>query len=281
MLSKYEHATKFLKDDTLLSCPICNEILKEYDHSLICNNNHLFNISKKGTTVLLNTSNYKDSKIYNHNLFYNRRKFIEQLFYNKMYNKIETIINEYFSKNRIINVLDLGCGEGSHTLTILKNINKKYKYYGFDYSKNAIDMASDYNDANRFYFVADVNNIPAKDNSIDLIIDILSPYNEKEIKRVLKKNGLFIKVSPNKNYLKELRESLNIETYEKEKEIENNFRKHFKSADKTIIRDTLPIDKNDFEYLLNMTPIHNKKVVEAPKNITIDLVLYIVKGEKI
>ena len=281
MLSKYEYATSFLKNDSLLVCPICKENLKNFDHSLVCNNNHSFNISKKGTTVLLNSSNYRDSKIYNHDLFYNRRKFIEKSYYNKMYSAIEKIISKQFSNNEIINVLDLGCGEGLHTLKILNNIDKNYNYYGFDYSKSAVDMASDFNDKNRFYFVADVNNIPVNDNSIDLIIDILSPYNGKEIKRVLKKNGIFIKISPDKNYLKQLRDSLNIESYEKEDEVENNFRKHFKNIDKNIIKDTISIDEKDFDYLLNMTPIHDKKVIKITKNITIDLVLYIVRGEEL
>ena len=49
-------------------------------------------------------------------------------------------------------------------MNILNSLKLNYVYYGFDYSKTAIDMASYYNSDVRFYFVADVNNVPIKDN---------------------------------------------------------------------------------------------------------------------
>ena len=245
----------------------------------MCKNKHTYDISKKGITTLVSHNHIKESKIYNYELFSNRRKFIQKMYYKDLYNKIINIINQNFDKK--INIIDLGCGEGAHTMNILNSLKLNYVYYGFDYSKTAIDMASYYNSDVRFYFVADVNNVPIKDNSIDLIIDILSPYNQSEIKRLLKKNGIFVKVAPGKDYLKEMRAATNISTYDKDVEVEQNLNKNFKVVKKEHILNTYPITKDDFKLLLKMSPMYNDKVFKIPEKITIDLMIYIMNGEEL
>ncbi len=279
MLSKFEYSKNFLKNDDLLICPICKEKLILMDHSLVCKNKHTYDISKKGITTLVSHSHIKESKIYNYELFLNRRNFIQKMYYKDLYDEIIHIINEHF--NNKINIVDLGCSEGAHTMNILNLLEQTYMYYGFDYSKVAIDMASCYNSDVRFYFVADVNNVPIKDNSIDLIIDLLSPYNQSEIKRLLKNNGVFIKVAPGKDYLKEMRAAANISTYDKDEEVEQNLNKNFKVVKKKHILNTFPITKDDFKLLLKMSPMYNDKVFKVPKIITIDLMVYIMNGEKL
>ena len=279
MLSKFDYSKNFLKNDDLLICPICKERLILNDHSLVCKNKHTYDISKKGITTLVSHNHIKESKIYNYELFSNRRKFIQKMYYKDLYNKIINIINQNFDKK--INIIDLGCGEGAHTMNILNSLKLNYVYYGFDYSKTAIDMASYYNSDVRFYFVADVNNVPIKDNSIDLIIDILSPYNQSEIKRLLKKNGIFVKVAPGKDYLKEMRAATNISTYDKDVEVEQNLNKNFKVVKKEHILNTYSITKDDFKLLLKMSPMYNDKVFKIPEKITIDLMIYIMNGEEL
>lgn len=275
MTSKFEYSKNFIENDGILICPICKKNLYFKEHSLVCENSHNFNISKKGITNLVSHSYIKESNIYNYDLFFNRRCFIQKMFYQKLYDKIISIINKHFDKN--INILDLGCGEGAHTINILNNLKQNYKYYGFDYSKIAIQMASDYNFNNRFYFVGDVNNIPIKDHSTHLIIDILSPYNQLEVKRVLKKKGLFIKVSPGKDYLKELRLAAGLSTYDKEIDVEQSLRKNFKEVRKEKILIICPITNEDVMLLLKMSPIRSKKILKKFNTITIDLNIYIIK----
>ncbi len=275
MLKKFDYCKLFLGNDKLLICPKCKKKLKLDNHFLICENKHTYDISKKGTVMLVSNNHVKESKIYNYDLFFYRRLFTQKLFYKKLYEKIGNIVNDFFKGD--ITILDLGCGEGTHTVNILNLLKCKYFYYGFDYSKVAIDMASDYNGDCRFYFVSDVNDIPIKDNSTNLILDILSPYNKGEVNRLLKDNGLFIKVSPGENYLKELREVLGISLYDKEADVEENLNKNFNNVKKERILQTYKINEEEFNYLLNMTPIENKCVKMIPDKVTIDLIIYIVK----
>lgn len=141
----------------------------------------------------------------------------------------------------------------------------------------AIEIASDYNYPNRFYFVGDVNRLPIKSNSIDIVLDILSPFNEKEVKRVLKNNGLFIKVVPNTYYLRELKESINMPLYSNADAIEHNLVTKFNIINKYSLKYNLPITKEEYVFLFNMTPIKNKVNYHDVSNITIDLIIYFTK----
>ncbi len=258
-------------------CPFCNEKLNFYDTSLHCINNHTFNISKKGTTILYKTSKLKQDKIYNKNLFLNRRKFINSGFYDELHNKISTIINKY--DNGVI--LDMGSGEGTHDYKIKAKINNvETAIIGIDLAKDGIDLFNDHIEENFLGIVADLNNIPLKDESIDIILNILSPSNESEMSRLLKKDGIIIKVTPKKQYLHELRDVLNIKEYENEDIIFNNIKNKYEILDKDEYITTFNLNEEEFNYLINMTPLLNN-YNDIPKidKITIALNIYILRNK--
>lgn len=273
MQSKKEIGLDFIKNNYMdFICPYCKEKMHIEDSSLKCINNHTFDVTKKGTINFIISTKIKESKIYNEELFLSRRKFIEKEYYKQVYELIASDINKLNLNN--IKILDLGCGEGIHSINILKKIKNNYKYFGFDYSKDAINLASDYNSSNRFYFDGDVNNIPIATNSIDVIIDFLSPYSESEVKRVLKKGGLFIKIAPSSNYLIELRNASGLEKYQKQQEIIENLSKYFKNIVIENYKETFKIEKNDVENLIGMTPLKLKTTDLKIDKITIDLNVY-------
>lgn len=273
MQSKKEIGLDFIKNNYMdFICPYCKEKMHIEDSSLRCINNHTFDVTKKGTINFIISTKIKESKIYNEELFSSRRKFIEKEYYKQVYELIASDINKLNLNN--IKILDLGCGEGIHSINILKKIKNNYKYFGFDYSKDAINLASDYNSSNRFYFDGDVNNIPIATNSIDVIIDFLSPYSESEVKRVLKKGGLFIKIAPSSNYLIELRNASGLEKYQKQQEIIENLSKYFKNIVTENYKETFKIEKNDVENLIGMTPLKLKTTDLKIDKITIDLNVY-------
>ena len=277
MKSKKEIGLDFIKNNiNNFICPYCKNSLELNVTSLKCHNNHTFDLTKKGTTNFIASTKIKESKIYNEKLFTCRRKFIQKEYYEEVYNIIVETINSLNLNN--LSILDLGCGEGTHTINILNKISGNYNYCAFDYSKSAINLASDYNSTNRFYFDGDVNNIPITTNSIDVIIDFLSPYSESEVKRVLKKGGMFIKVAPNKDYLLELRQALGLNEYQKQAKVIDNLAKHFKNISTKTYTKSFAISKEDQDNLIGMTPINTtQNNLEIP-NITIDLNIYIIQN---
>lgn len=273
MQSKKEAGLNFIKKFyTDFICPYCKEKMYFAGESLKCTNKHTFDITKKGTINFIISPKIKESKIYNEKLFTCRRKFIENGYYNDVYELIANEINDLNLDD--ITILNLGCGEGIHSMNILSKIKSNYKYFGFDYSKDAINLASDCNSSNRFYFNGDVNNIPIASDGIDVIIDFLSPYSESEVKRVLKKGGIFIKIAPSSNYLLELREASGLGKYQEQQEIIDNLGKYFKDIVTENYQKTFKIKKGDIENLIGMTPLKLETNNLKIEQITIDLNVY-------
>lgn len=277
MLKKNEYAKKFLEKTSIFICPKCHSKLELENNTLKCSFSHTFDISKKGYVFLVDNSLYKPSKIYDYNLFENRRNFIKLNFYDEIYKIIAKRINAEF--NSKICILDLGCGESTHSKKIQNKIDIKNILLGTDYSKTAIELSSDYNDNNNFYFIGDVNNLPLRENSVDVVVDFLSPYNSEEISRVLKKHSLFIKVVPGKNYLSELRKEENLKEYNKELEIKDNLKKHFELYEEINYKKTFNINEEQKNFLVNMTPLKKKEGnnIDTFQNITIDMNIYFIR----
>ena len=281
MKNKYEIFISNIFNNNILMCPICKNSLTILNHELICTNNHVFTISKKGILFLVNSSNFKNSLIYNTTLFKNRRQFINKNYYNLVYDEIAKFINS-MSKNNI-NILDLGSGEGTHMHKILERVNKNWNLISIDYSRDAINLATYYTE-NNICIIGDINNLPLIDKSIDVVVDFLSPFNNEEVKRVLKDNGIIIKITPGNKYLNELRHVLKFEDYTKKEEIKLNFMKYFDIINEKEISKKYSITEEDTNNLLMMSPL--KKQFKNQKihidEITIDNVIYVgvCKNEK-
>jgi len=263
-----------------LICPICNSELSLIDKSLICEKNHTFDLSNKGYFALYKTSKIKNSKIYDTELFMHRRKFINYGFYEELHDLISKVINDKKTDNLI---LDLGCGEATHDKIILEKTNNNNKIIGVDISKDGIKMASDFVNNNIIPIVLDLNNLPFKGKTFDIIIDILSPSNEKEIKKVLKKDGIIIKVTPKKKYLYELREAFKIDDYKNEEEIDSNIRNNYNVLEKIEFEKTYNLNEEQLEALINMTPLLKTRSKSDKINInsiTISLNIYVLNSKE-
>lgn len=274
MKSKFNVCIENITNNDILICPLCHERLSINEHELKCLNNHNFTISKKGALFLNVSSNYKNSLIYNSQLFLNRRNFLNKNYYSEIYNVIANFINS-LSKDKI-NILDLGSGEGTHVQKILERVNKKWNLISVDYSKDAINLVTDYMD-NNICIVGDINNLPIKDECVDIIIDFLSPYNGQEVKRVLNDDGVIIKIAPSVHYLDELRNVLDLDDYSKREDIKCNFLRYFDIINEMEVNNTYDITSEDCNHLIMMSPLKdeykNKDI--CINKITINNMIYI------
>ncbi len=111
------------QNEKLFLCPVCTKPMRlNNGKSLICKNKHCFDLSKTGyINLLLNTVNTH----YDKKLFEARNKICKQGIYDHMLDKISTVIDTYHDFNESnVNVLDVGCGEGSHLANIIWNFKK-------------------------------------------------------------------------------------------------------------------------------------------------------------
>lgn len=180
MLKKIEYTKNNLLSDKIRDifiCPICNNAIKLQNTSLICKNKHCFDINKKGYFTLLKKNKLRIDNTYDLKLFKNRIDFINNGFYDELHLLISKIINK---KNNNKLIVDMGCGDGTHDDKILRLLNNNEVYIiGTDISKIGIECSSNYVSNNFVPLICDLNYMPLKDNSVDIILNILSPSNEQ------------------------------------------------------------------------------------------------------
>jgi 23S rRNA (guanine745-N1)-methyltransferase len=197
MLKKIEIARQWLVEHAdCFRCPVCQQSVEVKATSLICQNQHQFDLSKKGTLYFLKHAIQTE---YNKKMFTARGRMIQAGMYEPLLTKIAAKINQAAV------TLDVGCGEGGF-LTQLAHKGLAGTKIGFDLSKEGIYLASNQpNDA--FWCVADLTNLPFADDSINVLLNIFSPSHYREFQRVLAPGGLVVKVIPEADYLKELRQA--------------------------------------------------------------------------
>ena len=238
---------------TAFACPICQENLTLVESSLKCNNRHSFDLAKFGYVNL--APQIKQSANYDKENFQNRQQILEAGFYQAI---LEDISNLLATNPSAKTVLDIGCGEGFYSRKLQESHSEK-TFYAFDISKDSVQIAakSEPNWAVN-WFVGDLARLPIKDASMDILLDIFSPANYGEFRRVLSKDGILIKVIPTKNHLKEIRQKVQDQLTNKDysnQDIKNHFQEHFTILSSQTASLTKTITAEQLKALLSMTPL--------------------------
>ncbi|WP_458123898.1 putative RNA methyltransferase [Paenibacillus sp. Z3-2] len=247
------------KHQDIFRCPLCKKTMQVvYLQSLVCSNHHCFDIAKQGYVNLL--SRGMRTK-YDKKIFEYRRLISKDGIFNPLYGAVSQIIMNNHLSNEPIRVLDAGCGEGSHLNNIHTEINRTKPMdllaVGIDISKEGTSSAAAEH-PNAIWCVTDIANCPFQSQKFEFILNILSPANYSEFQRLLSDHGLVIKVVPNQDYLKELREILYMgskkQNYSNSLTI-NHFKKQFNLIDVESIQYQVNLNTQLIKPLLGMTPL--------------------------
>ncbi len=252
---KIEYGRGFMQQHlAIFKCPKCSEEFKEIkDNSAVCVKGHRFDFSKKGT---LHFPPHHMTSDYDKDMLTSRRKMIQKGLYQPLEEKISFLLNEIDQDEYVV---DMGCGEGSFIQRIASKTPKPLNYLGFDLSKEGIQLASDFSKEG-FFFIGDVTDMPFKDASIAVLLNIFSPSHYEEMLRVLKPKGTIIKIIPEAMYLKEMRANFYHDNPEKQLYSNENVYEKFKK-DVSLVKEerityTFPVVSEDYEDVLLMSPIH-------------------------
>ena len=238
---------------TAFACPICQENLTLVVTSLKCCNHHSFDLSKFGYVNL--APQIKQSANYDKENFQNRQQILEAGFYQAILEAVSDLLSN--SKNAKT-ILDIGCGEGFYSRKLQERHPDK-TFYAFDISKDSVQIAAK-SEANWAvnWFVGDLARLPIKDASMDILLDIFSPANYGEFRRVLSKDGVLIKVIPTENHLKEIRQKVQDQLTKKDysnQDIKEHFQGHFTILSNQTASLTKTITPDQLQALLSMTPL--------------------------
>lgn len=286
VLSKMEINKLAIKENmALLACPICGgELTFQEPNSFVCPERHGFDIAKPGYLNLLKQAHKTK---YDQGLFESRKKVIASGFFGKLIKRVTEMIADTNKENIVI--YDAGCGEGSHLARVVSELQatgREVHAAGLDIAKEGVKQAArDY--PGIVWTVADLANCPNQAESADVLLNILSPSNYEEFKRLLKTDGFLLKVVPEANYLRELREFI----YVDEKSSYSNESVTSRLAEKLTVEHVervtykAPIAKELFADFLEMTPLgwhiaadkKSELLANPPEDLTVDLQIMIAK----
>ncbi len=280
----------YLDYKDMFTCPICSHPMQIKHRSLVCSENHTFDISKHGHINML--SGFHKSK-YNKSLFLSRKIANKAGFFAPLIEEISSLITENIIEQAgQIKILDAGCGEGYHLAQIkervLRNSFGQILGVGLDIAKEGIIMAAKTHKGN-IWCVADIAKIPFQTAQFDFILNILSPANYAEFKRISKEEAIIIKIVPNSNYLQELREVFYRETEQatySNTETMKLFADNLQVIDIKKLKYSLPIDNDYLKNLSIMTPLSwatteervEKLLKSNIKTVTVDFSILIGKS---
>ncbi|HEV1361550.1 TPA: methyltransferase domain-containing protein [Streptococcus pneumoniae] len=238
---------------TAFACPICQENLTLLETNFKCCNRHSFDLAKFGYVNL--APQIKQSANYDKENFQNRQQILEVGFYQAILDAVSDLLA---SSKTTTTILDIGCGEGFYSRKLQESHSEK-TFYAFDISKDSVQIAakSEPNWAVN-WFVGDLARLPIKDASMDILLDIFSPANYGEFRRVLSKDGILIKVIPTENHLKEIRQRVQDQLTNKEysnQDIKEHFQEHFTILSSQTASLTKTITAEQLQALLSMTPL--------------------------
>lgn len=236
-------------------CPNCKQFLTKIDNTYKCPNGHSFDISKEGYTNLIisnakKTNNPGDNK----EMCLARKDFLNAGYYKGLSDEINAIIHKKHAQN----IIDVGCCEGYYTHILDKYLLYPHTIVGIDISKDSIKLASKKQD-NCSYIVGSVKDIPVEDNSVDVIINNFAPHNIPEFCRVLKDDGILIKVTPAKEHLLGLKQVLFDNVILKDAE---DYLQGLEVVENKVLTYNIDVTEDNIFNLLKMTPFYYKSNIE-------------------
>lgn len=249
--------------EAIMACPICSgpiQVMQTANTgSLRCSRGHCFDIAKQGYVNLLP---HPPRGAYGKSMFEARRRVSASGFFEPLLERIGgRISRELVSCTEPPHLLDAGCGEGSALARIMHQVEERTAVTllgaGVDISKEAIRIAAR-ESSRAIWCVADLARCPFAARTFGYILNLLSPSNYSEFRRLLADDGMITKVIPGSAYLRELREVLYRQTDRQHYDNERTaalFLRHFHLLGTESVQYRLPAAPAFLEDVIRMTPL--------------------------
>ena len=293
MQKKDYYFSLFKENLPLMRCPKCTAGFHMKEQSLVCTNGHCYDLAGKGYLYCM-AGAAAGGGIYDHSLFQARQAIFQAGFFTPLLTKVKEILSERFHTNlrsfqkedfsqhqdslqrftqgmenipctSMVNwyqsafvIGDMGCGEGSPLDFLMCDINPGSIGIGIDIAKEGIRLATSRPPCRALWLVADLTRLPLENQSLNVIFNMLSPAHYGEFDRVLRPDGLIIKIVPHRHYLQEMRRHFYPD--ESKSQYVNtdtvaHFMAHYPKAETMDIIYTAPTDENFLHHLALMSPL--------------------------
>lgn len=268
----------FLAMQTTLLCPHCRAELHPEGNCFRCAAGHCYDLSARNYLNLAPAQKQTGQK-YNKELFAARRRVFEAGFYQPLMDAISDICLNC-TASAPLTLLDAGCGEGWFAGELQRRLDaadRRPEILAVDLAKDGVEMAAA-SAPQLKCLVADLARLPLPDASLNIILNILSPANYSEFRRVLMPGGLLLKVIPGEDYLQQVRQTLGIAPGHTS-DAAALLTEAAADVTQTRLRYTMPVSRGQAADFLLMSPLsfgHSSQggeIVPEFGEITIDLLL--------
>lgn len=242
---------KHLQIAHLLTCPICGAAMHAREASVACENGHDFTVSSKGFLNLI--PHQKPLKGYDEAFFTSRQRIIAHGCYDAVR---EGVVRALDGLGAAPVVVDAGCGEGSYAKAVAAE-DARATVIGLDIAKDAIRVAARGGGPVR-WLVADLANIPLADSCADAVLNVFTPANYEQFRRVLAPGGLLVKVIPAPLHMRELRALAGDQLSEAgfvDHGVAEHLERHMHIVNRERVTQTTAIPAEAVEDLVRMSPI--------------------------
>ena len=188
----------------LLRCPRCGRPFSLTDSSLLCQQGHCYDLSRRGY-VNLAPGHDQAAEKYDAALFESRAQVLEAGFYAPVADAVSQQLQDRFGASAFT-LLDVGCGEGYYTRCLARRFPAA-RLLGLDISRDAVTLAAR-QCPGPAWLVADLKRLPVADGTADVVLDVLTPADYAQFAQALSPQGVLIKVVPGVDYLREIRRAV-------------------------------------------------------------------------
>ena len=116
------------------------------------------------------------------------------------------------------------------------------------------------------FFVAGLNKIPVRTDSVDTLTHLFAPMNDEEFSRILKKDGILIDVIPGKDHLMGLKSVLYDTPYQNPvAPLESD---KFVQLHEKILKYSICVENEDILNLFHMTPYAYKTALTGEEKLS-------------
>jgi 23S rRNA (guanine745-N1)-methyltransferase len=235
----------------VLRCPVCGDTLALTDRTALCPRNHAYDLAKQGYLNLLPSVSQGidgDSAA----MIGARTVFLGGGHYAPIR---DALILAAAGLREDDLVVEVGAGTAYYLAGVLGTAAGR-RGIALDVSRYAARRAAKV-DPRIGSVVCDVwRELPLRDGSAQLMLNVFAPRNAAEMARVLAPDGELLVVTPNQQHLEELVDVLELVKVDEEKErrLQESLAGRFVQTGTELIEDTMRLDRSAIEQLVLMTP---------------------------
>ncbi|QEC45057.1 putative RNA methyltransferase [Pseudobacter ginsenosidimutans] len=254
-------------------CPVCQASINSNNtNGFTCLNGHQFDQAAEGFINLLGR---RPRSLFKAQYFNTSRKLMATGFFVGLERKLLELLYAEYAVNDSLTILDAGTGEGmlfSNILLCMRWDQYRHQGIGIDHFMPAVKTAARHFEK-ALWLVADIQKIPLKSGSVDVVLNTLAPANYEEFLRILQPGGLLIKTIPGPEHLKELSVHKHIHGNDHTQEL---FRQYFGQLQQVRVRFQKELLEEEKDLVLNMpaTAVQCEELeLQQLSTITIDLII--------